>query len=87
MVIVLVRVTVIVDGYGCMICLLDPSTECVKVSHMIVECRVINHHPELPFGELANPTPLHIELFTLLCSCSGEKICVQDTFARATHSA
>ena len=22
-----------------------PSKECVKVSHVIFECRVINHHP------------------------------------------
>ena len=34
----------------------EPSEECVKVSHVIFECRVINH-------------------------------CMQDTFARATHSA
>ena len=24
----------------------EPSRERVKVSHVIVECRVINHHPE-----------------------------------------
>ena len=23
----------------------EPSIECVKVSHVIFECRVINHHP------------------------------------------
>ena len=23
----------------------EPSKECVKVSHVIFECRVINHHP------------------------------------------
>ena len=23
----------------------EPSKECVKVSHVILECRVINHHP------------------------------------------
>ena len=23
----------------------EPSKECVKVSHVIIECRVINHHP------------------------------------------
>ena len=23
----------------------EPSKECVNVSHVIVECRVINHHP------------------------------------------
>ena len=25
----------------------EPSKECVKVSHVIFECRVINHHPVL----------------------------------------
>ena len=25
----------------------EPSKECVKVSHVIFECRVINHHPIL----------------------------------------
>ena len=30
------------------ICPLEPSIERVKVSHVIVECRVINHHP--PFS-------------------------------------
>ena len=25
----------------------EPSRERVKVSHVIVECRVINHHPKL----------------------------------------
>ena len=25
----------------------EPSKECVKVSHVIFECRVINHHPYL----------------------------------------
>ena len=29
---------------GC-ICLSEPSGERVKVSHVIVECRVIHHHP------------------------------------------
>ena len=24
----------------------EPSKECVKVSHVIFECRVINHHPK-----------------------------------------
>ena len=23
----------------------EPSKECVKVSHVIFECRMINHHP------------------------------------------
>ena len=25
----------------------EPSKECVKVSHVIFECRVINHHPDI----------------------------------------
>ena len=25
----------------------EPSKECVKVSHVIFECRVINHHPKM----------------------------------------
>ena len=28
-----------------LICLSESSIERVKVSHVIVECRVINHHP------------------------------------------
>ena len=27
------------------ICPSEPSRERVKISHVIVECRVINHHP------------------------------------------
>ena len=27
----------------------EPSKECVKVSHVIFECRVINHHPNILF--------------------------------------
>ena len=30
-----------------MICLSESSIERVKVSHVIVECRVINHHPRI----------------------------------------
>ena len=28
-----------------MICQSEPTRERVKVSHVVVECRVINHHP------------------------------------------
>ena len=52
MVRVLVRVRVSV-----FICPSEPSRERVKVSHVIVECRVINHHPsgtELVFQEGQN---------------------------------
>ena len=30
---------------GVLICLSEPSTERVKVGHVIVECRMINYHP------------------------------------------
>ena len=38
-------------GYGSesrvrvLICQSEPTGERVKVSHVVVECRVINHHP------------------------------------------
>ena len=44
MVLVSVRVRVTVVGKG-LICQSEPSRERVKVSHVIVECRVINNHP------------------------------------------
>ena len=45
MVVVRVMVRVRVECYG-LVFPPEPSKECVKVSHVIVECRVINHHPE-----------------------------------------
>ena len=45
-VLVSVRVRVRVEG-RVFICPSEPSRERVKVSHVIVECRVINHHPYL----------------------------------------
>ena len=42
---VLVRVRVRVARVRVFICPSEPSRERVKVSHVIVECRVINHHP------------------------------------------
>ena len=29
----------------------EPSKECVKVSHVIFECRVINRHPFLEYDQ------------------------------------
>ena len=43
-ILVSVRVKVKVEGYV-FICPSEPSRERVKVGHVIVECRVINHHP------------------------------------------
>ena len=42
-VLVSVMARVRVEGY-CLICKSEPSRERVKVRHVIVECRVINHH-------------------------------------------
>ena len=45
-VLVSVRVRVRVEArVRVFICPSEPSRERVKVSHVIVECRVINHHP------------------------------------------
>ena len=44
MVVVRVMVRVRVECWGFDF-LPEPSKECVKVSHVIFECRVINHHP------------------------------------------
>ena len=41
------RVRVRVEGIRVFICPSEPSRERVKVSHVIVECRVINHHPNV----------------------------------------
>ena len=41
---VMVRLLVGVRG-RVLLCPSEPSRERVKVSHVIVECRVINHHP------------------------------------------
>ena len=46
-VLVSVRVRVRVEGLRALICPSESSIERVKVSHVIVECRVINHHPIL----------------------------------------
>ena len=34
-------------GVSVLICPSEPSRERFKVSHVINECRVINHHPDL----------------------------------------
>ena len=53
----------------------EPSKECVKVCHVIFECRVINHHPKpeecvfitkLPY--LRTPQVCS-KLLTKLCPC------------------
>ena len=41
------RVRVRVEGIRVFICPSEPSRERVKVSHVIVECRVINNHPNV----------------------------------------
>ena len=54
----------------------EPSRERVKVSHVIVECRVINHHPDSFFSkcfyiELNSRIRVHItdyQTFHLLSS-------------------
>ena len=45
LVVVRVMVRVRVASVRVLIFSPEPSKECVKVSHVIVECRVINHHP------------------------------------------
>ena len=45
MVVVRVMVRVRVECNRVLIFPPEPSKECVKVSHVIFECRVINHHP------------------------------------------
>ena len=45
MILVSVRVRVRVARVRVLIFPSEPSRERVKVSHVIVECRVINHHP------------------------------------------
>ena len=48
----------------------EPSKECVKVSHVIFECRVINHHPiskhDISIGRKA-------EFCTLFYNIDGSK--------------
>ena len=41
----------------------EPSKECVKVSHVIFECTVINHHPIL--SDVPKDTFLGTTLFVL----------------------
>ena len=37
----------------------EPSKECVKVSHVIFECRVINHHPHISAQIYSSKTNLY----------------------------
>ena len=39
----------------------EPSKECVKVSHVIFECRVINHHPSEPARERVKVSHVIVE--------------------------
>ena len=63
-VLVSVRVRVRVDQrVSVFICPSEPSRERVKVSHVIVECRVINHHPyynRSNFTKICNLTSLGV---------------------------
>ena len=61
-----------------MICPQEPPRERVKVSHVVVECRVINHHPRAcALLYLVGVSMFHVFNLTIVGQ-SGEKVFLKD---------